>query len=95
MEQFGDRIIQTEINIKHNVITFRYKAKAVLHDLYSHRDLDPEKDQLRIIETAAKLMILRLTVYPACGVVVIVYINAVVVQLLKCMCPLLLALVMP
>ena len=56
MEWFGDRIIQTEINGKPNVITFRYKAKAVLYDFYSHRDLDPEKEKLRIIETAAKLI---------------------------------------
>jgi len=28
----------------------------VLCDFYSQRDLDPEKDKLRIIETAAKLI---------------------------------------
>ena len=50
------KIIETEINGKPNVITFRNKAKAVLFDFYSHQDLDPEKDKLRIIETAAKLI---------------------------------------
>lgn len=34
-EHFGDRIIQTEINGKPNVVTFRYKAKAVLHEFYT------------------------------------------------------------
>ena len=42
--------------VSQNVITFRKKAKAVLFDFYSHQDLDPEKDKLRIIETAAKLI---------------------------------------
>ena len=55
-EHFGDKIIETEINGKPNVITFRNKAKEVLYDFYSHQDLDPEKDKLRIIETAAKLI---------------------------------------
>ena len=51
-EHFGDKIIQTEINGKPNVVTFRNKAK---YDFYSHRDLDPV-DKIRIIETAAKLI---------------------------------------
>ena len=55
-EHFGNKIIQTEINGKPNVVTFRNKAKAVLYDFYSHCDLDPEKDKIRIIETAAKLI---------------------------------------
>ncbi len=55
-EYFGDRIILTEINGKPNLVTFRSKAKQVLYDFYSHRDLDPEKDKYRIIETAAKLI---------------------------------------
>ena len=55
-EHFGYKIIQTEINGKPNVATFRNKAKVVLYDFYSHRDLDPQKDKIRIIETAAKLI---------------------------------------
>ena len=42
-ERFGDKTIQTEINDKPNVVTFRNKAKAVLYDFYSHYALDPEK----------------------------------------------------
>ena len=49
-EHFGNKIIQTEINGKPNVVTFRNKAREVLYDFYSQRDLDPEKDKLRIIE---------------------------------------------
>ena len=56
MEHFGDRIIQTEINGKPNVVTFRNKAKAVLHDFYGHQNTDPDTDKMRIIETAAKLI---------------------------------------
>ena len=55
-EHLGDKIIQTEINGKPNVVTFRNKAKEVLYDFYNNRDLDHEKDKMRIIETAAKLM---------------------------------------
>ena len=72
-EHFGDRIIQTEINGKPNVVTFRNKAKAVLHEFYSHQKTDPETDKRRIVQTAAKLIRDDIkavetshTVYPAC-----------------------------
>ena len=55
-EHFGNKIIQTEINGKPNVVTFRSKAKKVLCEFYSQRNFDSEKDKLRIIETAAKLI---------------------------------------
>ena len=49
------------------------KGKAILYDFYGHRDLDPKKDKLGIIETAAKLIKDDIksvkafhTVYPAC-----------------------------
>ena len=44
-EYFRDRIIQTEINGKPNVVTFRNKAKTILHDFYSHHDADWEKEK--------------------------------------------------
>jgi len=53
-EHFGEKIILAEINGKPNVVTFRNTANAVLHDFYSHRDFDPEKEKTRIIEAAAK-----------------------------------------
>ena len=56
LEHFGDKIILTEINGKPNVVTFRNKVKNVLHDFYNHRDLYTEKEKMRIIETAAKLI---------------------------------------
>ena len=55
-EHFGNRIIQTEINGKPNVVTFRSTAKAILQDFYAHRKADPETEKKRIIETAAKLI---------------------------------------
>lgn len=45
-EHFGNKIIETEINGKPNVITFRSKASEVLYDFHSQRDLDPEKEKL-------------------------------------------------
>ena len=56
LKEHFNKIIQTEINGKPNVVTFRNKAREGLYDFYSQRDLDPEKDKLRIIETAAKLI---------------------------------------
>ncbi|KAJ8414824.1 hypothetical protein AAFF_G00023470 [Aldrovandia affinis] len=55
-EHFGDRLIETNINGKPNVVTFRSTAKAILQDFYAHRETDPETEKKRIIETAAKLI---------------------------------------
>ena len=55
-EHFGDRIIQTEMNGKPNVVTFRNKAKVDLHEFYSHQKADPETEKRRIVQTAAKLI---------------------------------------
>ena len=52
-EHFGDRIIQTEINGKPNVVTCSNKAKAVLCEFYSHQKADPESEKRRIVQTAA------------------------------------------
>jgi len=41
-EHFGERIVQTEINGKPNVITFRTTARKVLQDYYSKQQ--QEKD---------------------------------------------------
>lgn len=43
-EHFGSKIIQTEINGKANVVTFRSKAQEVLHDFYRPADCDQERD---------------------------------------------------
>ncbi len=55
-EHFGDRIIQTEINGKPNVVTFRSKASALLQDFYRHQKADPDTEKTRLVETAAKLI---------------------------------------
>lgn len=55
-EHFGDRIIETNINGKPNVVTFRSTAKAILQGFYSNREAYPEAEKMRIIETAAKLI---------------------------------------
>ena len=52
-EHFGDKIIQIESRM---LSYSEIKPRRVLHDFYSHQDLDPEKDKKRIIETAAKLI---------------------------------------
>ncbi len=56
-EHFGDKILQTEVNGKPNVLTFRSTAKVVLQYLYGHAQAaDTEKEKMRIIKTAAKLI---------------------------------------
>ena len=55
-EHFGERIIETEINGKPNVLTFRSTAKEILQDFYAQRKVDVESEKKRIIETAAKLI---------------------------------------
>ena len=55
-EHFGDRIVQTEINGKPNVITFRSKASTLLHNFYSHQQSDPDTDKMKLVDTAAKLI---------------------------------------
>ena len=55
-EHFRNKIIETEINGKPNAITFRSKASEVLYNFHSQCDLDPEKEKLRIVETAARLI---------------------------------------
>ena len=47
MEYFKDDIVFTEINGKHNVVTFRTEAKNILHDFYKSRksyDVEEEKN---------------------------------------------------
>ena len=49
MEYFKDDIVLTEINGKHNAVTFRTKAKNILHDFYKSRksdDIEKEKPAL-------------------------------------------------
>ena len=57
IEHFKDEIVFTEINGKQNVVTFRSKARKILHDFYkSSKSDDDETEKNRIIETAAHLL---------------------------------------
>ena len=57
LEYFGKEVIITEINGKANVVTFRSAASTVLHKFYEQqKHQDSDKEQLRIIETAATLI---------------------------------------
>eukprot|EP00794_Sanderia_malayensis_P001511 gene1511-1666_t len=57
LEYFGKEVLITEINSKANVVTFRSTAASVLHKFYEQpKHHDSEKEQLRIIETAATLI---------------------------------------
>ena len=42
-EHFGERIVQTEINGKPNVVTFRTTARVVLQDYYSKQQQQKKK----------------------------------------------------
>ena len=56
MEYFKDDIVFNETNGKHNIVTFRTKAKNILHDFYKSRKSDDVEEKTRIIETAANLL---------------------------------------
>ena len=57
-EHFGDNIIQTEINGKPNVVTFRHKAEIILHEFHKNQDksLNPDAEKLKLVEAAAKVI---------------------------------------
>ena len=44
-EHFGNKIIQTEIKGRCNIVTLRTKARETLHNFYSQGDLDVDKRQ--------------------------------------------------
>ncbi len=57
IEHFKGEIVFTEINGKQNVVTFRSKAKKILHDFYkSTKSDDKETEKNWIIETASNLL---------------------------------------
>ena len=59
-EQFGDKIILTEINGKPNVVTFRTTARVVLQDYYNKQQQQQEKntaeEKIKLVQAAAKLI---------------------------------------
>ena len=56
-EHFRDRNVITHINGKPSIVTFRNTAKAFLQDFYnSQQKPDPIKEKVRLVQTAAKLI---------------------------------------
>lgn len=57
-EHFGERLIQTEINGKQNVVTFRTTARVVLQDYYSKQQQkqDTAEEKIKLVQAAAKLI---------------------------------------
>ena len=59
-EHFGERIVQTEINGKPNVVTFRTTARVVLQEYYNKQQQQQEKntteEKIRLVQAAAKLI---------------------------------------
>lgn len=57
-EYFGDQIILTEINGKHNVVTFRSTAENILNEFHAanQKSVDQESEKLNIIKAAARLI---------------------------------------
>ena len=57
-EHFGDRIIQTAINGKLNVVTFRTTARVVLQEYYNkqQQENDTTEEKIKLVQTAAKLI---------------------------------------
>ena len=59
LEHFGNRIVQTEINGKPNVITFRTTARVVLQDYYSKQQQQKQntaEEKIKLVQAAAKLI---------------------------------------
>ena len=57
-EHFGERLIQTEINGKPNVVTFRTTARVVLQDYYSKQQQkqNTAEEKIKLVQAAAKLI---------------------------------------
>ena len=57
LDHFGDTVIITELDGKHNVVTFKDKADAILHSFY-HRNnkQDVESEKRALIKTAENLI---------------------------------------
>ena len=56
-DYYGDDIIITEINGKHNVVTFTTAASKILHEFHHTAGKnDTTREKIRVIETAAKLI---------------------------------------
>ncbi|KAH3752647.1 hypothetical protein DPMN_187268 [Dreissena polymorpha] len=58
LEYFGDNIIIAEINGKHDIVTFKSEAHAILHSFYKRNKSDECKtEKAAIISTAARFIL--------------------------------------
>ena len=58
LDYFGGTVIITELNGKHNVVTFKNKADAILHSFYQRNNKqDSESEKRAVIQTAANLIV--------------------------------------
>ena len=58
-EHFGERIVQTEINGKPNVVTFRTTARVVLQDYYSNQQQQKKnttEEKIKLVQAAANFI---------------------------------------
>jgi len=56
-KHFGQDIIIAEINGKENVVTFRHRASAIIHEFHQMpKETSSEAEKMRLIKTAAKLI---------------------------------------
>ena len=59
-ELFGERMVQTKINGKPNVITFRTTARVVFQDYYSKQQQEEKEntaeEKIKLLKAAAKLI---------------------------------------
>ncbi len=57
LEHFKERIVIAEIDGKADVVTFTKTVHMLLHEFHkSPRKSDPQKEKLRLIQTAGKLI---------------------------------------
>ena len=61
LDHFGGRVITTELDGKHNVVTFKDKVDAILHSFYQRNNKqDTESEKSAVIKTSANLIMSNL-----------------------------------
>ena len=68
-QHFGKRIVQTEINGKPNVVTFRTTARVVLQEHYNKQQQQQQErktieEKIRLVQAAAKIIKEDIKSYP-------------------------------
>lgn len=57
-EHSGDRLIQTAINSRPKVVTFRKTARVMFHEYYKNlqQEKDTTKEEMKLVQAATKLI---------------------------------------